>query len=207
MDAIDPLDAMLGQSAPEAVTVTPQMRRELSLMTSLAARGVNRRTHLSRRASRVFLGLGVAIALTGTATAATAAGAFTWLPWAQHPDVAYSFTLPSGRECEGRIVLQKEAVPGDWGKFVESMRVLQVDPADIENVASDIRDSNSLVVVTDDGTIEDRPPGSVPKTEDGTYAAANWVAVKMATVRLSAAAGVALSWDSEGQVQCEAVAP
>ena len=118
--------------------------------------------------------------------------------------MAYAFVLPSGRACEGRIALQHEAADGDWDAFVESMGALQVDSADIEQIATDIRNENSLIVVTDDGTIEDRPPGSVPQTDDGTYAAANLVAVKMAITRLSATTAVVVS---DLQVQCATVAP
>ncbi|MBC7763945.1 MAG: hypothetical protein H7201_19580, partial [Candidatus Saccharibacteria bacterium] len=170
MNAADPLDVMLDQSSPGTVTITPSVQRDLEVMNRAAARDITA-TAPSRWTTRLVVGFGLALALTGTAGAATATGVFAWLPWAEHPDMAYAFVLPSGRACEGRIALQKEAVAGDWDAFVESMGVLQVDPIDIEEIATDIRGSNSLVVVTDDGTIEDRPPGSVPKTDDGTYAA------------------------------------
>lgn len=203
MNAADPLDVMLDQSSPGTVTITPSVQRDLEVMNRASAREVAARTP-SRWTTRLVVGFGLALALTGTAGAATATGVFAWLPWAEHPDMAYAFVLPSGRACEGRIALQKEAVAGDWDAFVESMGALQVDPIDIEEIATDIRGSNSLVVVTDDGTIEDRPPGSVPKTDDGTYAAANMVALKMAITRLSATTAVVVS---DLQVQCAVVAP
>ncbi|SEN41053.1 hypothetical protein E3O25_04115 [Cryobacterium sp. TMT1-3] len=202
MNATDPLDMMLGQSSPGTVTITPGVQRDLEVMNQAAAREVATRTP-SRWTTRLVVGFGLALALTGTAGAATATGVFAWLPWAEHPDMAYAFVLPSGRACEGRIALQHEAAAGDWDAFVESMGALQVDPADIEQITTELR-NDSLVVVTDDGTIEDRPPGSVPQTDDGTYAAANLVAVKMAITRLSATTGVVVS---DLQVQCAIVVP
>lgn len=203
MNATDPLDVMLGHSSPETVTITAGVQRDLEVMNRATAREVSSATS-SRWTTRLVVGFGLALALTGTAGAATATGVFAWLPWAEHPDMAYAFVLPSGRACEGRIALQHEAAAGNWDAFVESMGALQVDPADIEQIATDIRNENSLIVVTDDGTIEDRPPGSAPQTDDGTYAAANLVAVKMAVRRLSATTGVVVS---DLQVQCAIVAP
>jgi hypothetical protein len=193
---------MLSQSSPRTVMVTPGVQRDLEVMNRAAAREVATGTP-SRWTARLVVGFGLALALTGTAGAATATGVFAWLPWAENPDMAYAFVLPSGRACEGRIALQHEAASGDWDAFVESMGALQVDPTDIEQIATDIRTEHSAVVVTDDGTIEDRPPGSVPETDDSTYAAANMVAVKMAITRLSATTGAVVS---DLQVQCAAVA-
>ncbi|MFC5931140.1 hypothetical protein D6T64_13530 [Cryobacterium melibiosiphilum] len=202
MNATDPLDVMLGHSSPETVTITAEVQRDLAVMNRAAAREVATKAP-SRWTTSLVVGFGLALALTGTAGAATATGVFAWLPWAENPDMVYAFVLPSGRACEGRIALQHEAAAGNWDAFVESMGALEVDPADIEQVAMELR-NDSLVVVTDDGTIEDRPPGSVPQTDDGTYAAANLVAVKMAMTRLSATTGVVVS---DLQVQCATVAP
>src|SRR5437868_7302393 len=101
----DALDDLLHRSAPTTVAPTPALHEDLAAMMRDADTEVARtEPRTRRRASRLAIGAGLALAMLGGAGAAVAAGGFEWLPWAQHPDVAYAYTLPSGRACEARVL-------------------------------------------------------------------------------------------------------
>jgi hypothetical protein len=207
MDTPDPLDAMLDNSAPKGVTLTPDLQRDLAVMNRAAGREKSPKQTALRGVPRLAVGIGFALALTGAAGAAAAAGLFYWEPWAENPDVTYAFTLPSGRECEARMLFHEGGPNENWDGFVESMKTAKADPAVVERWATEIRDEGSVIVINADGTLEDVPPGTEPQTEDGTYAAANWVAIKEAIRPLTQKADLELLWTSQDQILCETVTP
>lgn len=208
MDTPDRLDLLLERTAPDAVHIDDALARDMDAVAALARAQVAAERRPVRRIPRVAAGLGLAVLLCGGAGAAVAAGGFDWLPWAQDPDVAYAFTLPSGRECEARIVLEQTEPEGDWDAFVADVGDLTIDPAAVDRRADEIRsDPDAIIqVLGADGSWQDPQPGVAP-TEDDWSATAHYVALTEATTRLSAAAGIDGWWTSDAQLLCEAVNP
>jgi len=208
MDTPDRLDLLLERTAPDAVHIDDALTRDMDAVAALARAQVAAERRPVRRIPRVTAGLGLAVLLCGGAGAAVAAGGFDWLPWAQDPDVAYAFTLPSGRECEARIVLEQTEPEGDWDAFVADVGALTIDPAVVDRRADEIRsDPHTIIqVLGADGSWQDPQPGVEP-TDDDWSATAHYVVLGEATNRLSAAAGIDGWWTSDAQLLCEAVTP
>jgi hypothetical protein len=131
----------------------------------------------------------------GATTAAAAAGLFRWDGWAESPDITYSFTLPSGRQCEERILINDTVTAGDgiatpsprgaaikeWARSADFNALIDVpaelaalDPADgmprAEKEAGRIQPNPDgpdalMIVLLDDGGLN-----VVPKTDDGPSA-------------------------------------
>jgi hypothetical protein len=210
MNSRDRLDVLLDSSAADAVTITDAITRDLDAATAMAESQVTSERSRSRRTPRLAVAFGLAVLLTGGAGAAVAAGGFDWLPWAQTPDVSYPFTLPSGRECEIRLVL-KETEPeagGDWDAFVENVSSIAVDPVNVERWVTTIRNepTTAIQVLNADGQLEDPIIGTEP-TEDDRYATANYFVLSEQLGQASVDAGIELWWSSGAQMLCEAVAP
>lgn len=208
MDNQDRLALLLERSTPEAFPVGADLIREMDQVAYAARAQVTARRPRVRRTPRLVAGVGLAILLTGGAGAAVAAGGFDWLPWAQDPDTAYLFTLPSGRECELRVVVEQTEDVGDWDAFVSTAGRLSVDGSAVESWARDIRsDPQAIVQVLDaNGQWEDPQPGAKP-SEDDLYATAHWVAMGEELRKLADEAGVAFGFGGDQQMQCEVVAP
>jgi hypothetical protein len=208
MDTPDRLDLLLDRSAPDAVHIDDALTRDLVAATAAARAEVAAERGRIRRIPRAAAGLGLAVLLCGGAGAAVAAGGFEWLPWAQEPDVAYAFTLPSGRECEARMVLEQTEPEGDWGAFVDEVGRLTIDQAIIDRWEDEIRnDPRAIIqVLGADGAWRDAQPGDEP-TEDDWSAVAHYAALTDETNRISAAAGIDGWWTSDAQLLCEAVNP
>lgn len=207
MNSRDPLDALLDSSAPDAVTVTDALTRDLNAATAMAESQVTSELPRPRRTPRLAVALGLAVLLTGGAGAAVAAGGFNWLPWAQTPDVSYPFTLPSGRECEIRLVLEETEPEGDWDKFVQDVGNIVVEPDRVERWATTIRNepTAAIQVLDTNGELKDPTIGTKP-TEDDLYATANYVALSDQLSQASIDAGIELWWNADAQMLCEAVA-
>lgn len=210
MNSRDRLDVLLDSSVPDAVTITDAITRDMDTATAMAESQVTSERPRPRRTPRLAVAFGLAVLLTGGAGAAVAAGGFDWLPWAQDPDVSYPFTLPSGRECEVRLVLE-ETEPeagGDWDAFVNNASSITVDPVNVERWVTTIRNdpTAAIQVLNAGGRLEDPSMGIKP-TEDDLYATANYVALSEQLGQASTDAGIALWWNSDAQMLCEAVAP
>lgn len=95
--AKDSFEEALERSTPH-VTSGAEIDQELALMVARARLAAHRRPR--SWGHRVAI-VGAIIALAaGGATAAAATG--VWSPWAQNPDVIYTYRLPSGAWCEVR---------------------------------------------------------------------------------------------------------
>lgn len=153
IDHDDALDRRLDASRPE---VAAPSLAELDAMARMAVAaeptGVMARLRRLPRPVAAFAVL-AGVGLAGTGAAAVAATYENWSPWAQDPDIAFTYTLPSGAECEQRLGgVQtndpdlKEAVR----EFFASTDVLA--EADIEGEIARSRADESTVQL-DDGTI------------------------------------------------------
>lgn len=95
----DEFDRRLARSAPPVTG--PSARLDDALLNLVVASEVEARRRSPRRTRNAVIGVGalVAVTLGGVGTAAAVNG---WEPWAQDPTGVYTFTLPSGAECEIR---------------------------------------------------------------------------------------------------------
>ena len=208
MDNPDPLGLLLERSAPSTLRVGDDLTRAMNHAAYTARAQVTAEQPRTRRMPRLVAGVGLAVLLTGGAGAAVAAGGFEWLPWAQDPDAAYVFTLPSGRDCELRVVVEQTEDVGDWDTFVANVGHLTVENAAIERWVEQIRSNPQAIIPVLDanGQWED-PKTGVEPAQDDFYATAHWVAMGEEVGHQAADAGVAFGFGSDQQMQCEAVAP
>ena len=97
----------------------------------------------------VAIGLATVVALGG---AGTAAAVGEWSPWAQHPDIVFTFTMPSGEVCEQRMGNIQGADPeavASLQDYVDRVDVFAL--ADIDAAIAEIR-ADTNVTVLPDGT-------------------------------------------------------
>lgn len=209
MDTPDPLDLLLERSAPAPLRIDDDLRRTMDEAAHTArAQTSAAQPRAARRTPRLVAGFGLAVVLTGGAGAAVAAGGFEWLPWAQEPDAAYVFTLPSGRECELRVVVEQTEDVGDWNAFVTDVGHLAVEDGAVERWVDRIRsDPHAIIpVLNDDGQREDAGPAAEP-AEDDVYATAHNVAMREAVTQQAEEAGVVWGYGGDEQLQCAAMTP
>ena len=208
MDTHDHLDLLLERTAPTTLSVGDDLTRAMDHLSRGARAQVTAEQPRGRWTPRLAAGVGLAVLLTGGAGAAVAAGGFEWLPWAQDPDATSVFTLPSGRECELRMVMEQTEDVGDWSGFVADVGRLSVEDAAVERWVEQIRsDPQAIIQVLDaDGQWADSRPGTEP-SEDDVYATAHWVAMGEEVRRQADHAGVVFGFGGDQQMQCEVVAP
>ncbi|MGZ0710910.1 hypothetical protein ACWPKO_21545 (plasmid) [Coraliomargarita sp. W4R53] len=108
----DPLDDLLNQSAPTQVENVELQSQFATMVREAQREAAPRRT---RAAWRLAVGAGLSVLLVGGAGAAVAGGIFNWEPWAEDPDISYSFTLPSGIACETRVLIDSAPDQGGAG--------------------------------------------------------------------------------------------
>jgi len=98
----DRLDDLLDQSSPRTTVVTHAVADELTRLRVEAETTATRTLQISRWKRPALVGL-LSVMLLGGAATATATVSGAWSPWAQTPDGAHTYTLPSGAVCEARI--------------------------------------------------------------------------------------------------------
>lgn len=183
----DSLDDLLDMSAP-AQGERVDLHSQFAAMVRDARREV-----APRRAPggwRVALGAALGVLLVGGAGAAVAGGIFNWDSWAEDPDISYSFTLPSGVECETRLLIDSAPDQADngvptpsvgaekfrsWAQATDLFALADVDarlaeleqhggmPADL--APPQLGDEELMVVVEPGGGLD-----VVPRTESGPSA-------------------------------------
>ena len=92
------LDRALELANPKVTPISPNLEQHIANLWDSTARAARRRHHLARGATMIGSLVGL---LSIGAGAAMATGA--WAPWALEPASDYTFQLPSGVTCEGRV--------------------------------------------------------------------------------------------------------
>ncbi len=194
------LDDLLDASAPPLRDVP-----EAELSAAVAdlvhrARGAGRP---QRRRRRTVVGATAAfLAVGGAAAAATAIGGWT-NPWAERPEAAMSFVLPSGTTCEERIGAlqvddpQANAMVHDWlaGHTLDEV-------ADVDTALATIRAQGDTWHRAD-GTDVAAGYGTPYYDADYEYAAAVSRAIATAvTDRLAEAGYTGIDYRWGGEVRC-----
>ena len=224
----DSLDDLLNRSAPthgETANLHPQfsaMVRDAQLQAAPPRQA---------RAWRAAVGAGLGVLLVGGAGAAFASGILNWEPWAEDPDISYSFTLPSGIGCETRVLIDSAPDQGgngtptpsvgaeqfrSWAQTTDLFALADVDarlveleqnggmPADLAPLQPGQREL--MVVVKPGGGLD-----VVPKTDSGPSADdlyAHAVDLAMTDVLLSKSAELGMdgtagnTWSTSQQMLC-----
>lgn len=213
----DHLDVLLNDSAPAETNSSQALRHDLAVMAAEAETA----SRLRRRPLRVAATAGLAALLVSGAGTAVAASVFDWAPWAQDPDLAYPFILPSGRACEARVaVYDIESIdsngaitrsdPANDSDFARHLRNLDlVDQGDVQASITEVRQrdtSVSYVAVLPEGDLEDVPATVSGPTEDDIYAAAVSNAVRDVINTEAATFDEGHDYTADESILCEKVA-
>lgn len=149
----DPLESLLDATAPSVPEPSEALRAEGLAMLVAAEHGDDGRQRTGRRHLSRAAVTGITVgSLLGFGGIAAAAATFEqWSPWAQDPDAALTYTLPSGAECEyriGHLTGDAEAAQEarDWAGSVDLLAVADIDGT-IQMFREDTR-----VKVLEDGT-------------------------------------------------------
>lgn len=94
----DHLDRALRRAGDLIAPRTPELEHELAAL-SVATRS-RTRSRAPKHIGTIAAAGGVALLLAGGAAAAATG---VWRPWAETPDGAFTYVLPSGIECEERV--------------------------------------------------------------------------------------------------------
>jgi hypothetical protein len=148
----DPLDGLLHASAPAVQEPSAALRAEARSMIAAARHGDGRQTRRRRLSRTAVAGIAVGSLLSVGGLSAAAATIDRWSWWAQEPDAAVTFTLPSGAECEYRIGGASDLTPQTaqavrkWASSVDVSTDIDIDRA-IERLRA-----QDFIEVQDDGT-------------------------------------------------------
>lgn len=152
----DGLESVLARAG---VLITPRSVR-LDADLSRLVEESRKRTGTSRPAHRVAWTVALGLLFTSGAAAAAATGA-GWAPWAADPDVTFTYSLPSGLECEQRIGVVEggdPAVRDAIRDIVEEIDVVSV--ADTDSRESMLRENATFLTyakqVVDSGPADGR---------------------------------------------------
>lgn len=114
------------------------------------------RTRAPRAPHRLAWTVALGILFTGGAAAAAAAGA-GWAPWAADPDVAFTYSLPSGLVCEQRIGVLDGGDPAARSAIRDI--VVEVDVvgvADVDSRESELRDDPTFMAYAEQAVESER---------------------------------------------------
>jgi hypothetical protein len=171
-----------------------------------------------RRRLHWGIAAGIAGALLIGGGAAVAGGLIDWEPKYQNPDTAFTFSLPSGRACEVRLVAD-----GAWGgpgddqaaaqKSLDGLRTWmretdirsQLDmEAGRASVAQMAKDSTTTTgVIGSDGWLADVSQSPSTQTADDRAAIAVDRAVRTLIAKHMDQGGPGEMWAAYGGVKCE----
>jgi hypothetical protein len=226
------LTEKLDRSAPVTPSVDSAWFAETIAVMSREARAEAMTTRRTR-AMRWAAGAGLAVLFTGGATAAMASGIFSWTGWAAKPDIAYPFTLPSGRQCEEHILINETTTAGDraqtasaagaalksWAASADFTKLVDVsaqlaalNPADgmpraAEDKGSVLPDPKGpdalMVVLKNGGGLDVVPKTAAGPTADDLYAVAVDTGLQEVLHSQAVALGASGDWSTNLQMQCQ----
>ncbi|MFK4760851.1 hypothetical protein ACI3KS_07945 [Microbacterium sp. ZW T5_45] len=222
-------DALLDASAPAPRVVD---RADVRAMMTAAAEAAEAAeppdTWRPRRRVRISLAAAAAVALMiGGGGVAVASGLVSWPSGYEDPDGSYAFTLPSGRACEVRLVVEDQTASDEdagaddattravqdaltsWLREGALERDLDLQEADAEaaRILAEQRAVGMTVLIGADGWLTDEAIAPGRPDDDDARAFAVDRAVRAALAdRLVDAGFPPQTWtvSAEGGVKCEA---
>lgn len=215
-DNRDQLDDLLDNSAPRLADPSPELANEVVAMvgaTEREARAAGVQRHRPRAAGarqrrlRTAVVGTAAVLVLGGVSAAAAVTWMDWAPWAQSPNAAYTYELPSGAVCEqrlGNVQSTDEAVNQAVRDYVAEVNLLAL--ADVDWAIQVLR-SGEPVHVLEDGTQVPGGYGTEFYNADSEYVQALTMAVaEVVNVELERQgfdlADPSLGLTYDGQVHC-----
>jgi hypothetical protein len=204
----DHLDDLLDRSRPRTTVMTEAVVDGLErLWTAAETESLGARRTRRRWTRPVVAGL-LALVMAGGAATAAATSTGLWTPWAETPDAAHIYTLPSGAECEARI----GNVQGTDSEVVLAVETFYAT-TDIDALLTDeridatiaqLRTEESLVMNAD-GSSEPGGFGTEHYSADHEYdAAVSRILSEAVTAELDrrGMAGVDANLSWEGETHC-----
>ena len=168
------LDELLARSAPASTPITAAVKSEL--VNLRAATGPIREERSRRWRRQIAIGLAGAL-LFGGAAAAAASGAWS-LPWAESDSlVSFTYTLPSGVECEQRVGGVTGTVPRvteATESFYRNTDIQALLTPEAIRAAIERERSGDVIHVLDDGTQVPGGYGTAYYDADREYMTAVW---------------------------------
>ena len=145
----DALDELLDRSGME-LAESDELAQAVDVMAAEVAVQPDAPVARLGRGRRVAAGIALSAVLVGAGvTAAAAAGLWSW--WAETPDLSYSFTLPSGTQCEVR-----------YGLMSTSPTVAPVDSSNLDAGLAEWLASTDVLATADvDGAVAAFESGAV----------------------------------------------
>lgn len=225
------LTEKLDHSAPPTpLSDTATFKAAFALMAQDARAEAMRKRR--RHVVRLSAGIGLVVFLASGASAAAANGLFSWTGWAAEPDITYSFTLPSGRQCQERILIKEATTAGDgsqtpsavgaalksWAASADFSKLVDVpvelaalNPADGMPRAEEAKgtlhpDPNGpdalMVVLKGNGGLDVVPKTKAGPTADDLYANAVDRRLQDLLRAHAVSLGASADWSTNLQMQC-----
>ncbi|WP_217183763.1 hypothetical protein [Streptomyces sp. AC495_CC817] len=219
----DRLTSILDTSAPTARVLDAGIVRRMILDAETMARPAR-----ARRRARIGIAAAASLALVvGGGGVAIASGLVAWPSGFEDPDGSYAFTLPSGRACEVRLIVEDRTDPSEPSADDAATTALQESVAswlrggaldrDLDLVAADAEaeriladqetDSGMTVLIGSDGWLTDAAvePGR-PDADDARAFAVDRAVHAAMTSHLIDAGFPEDTWtfSTEGGVRCAA---
>jgi hypothetical protein len=207
----DLLDDLLDRSSPATRAADAG---DLRAMITAAARDARP----SGRRVKVAVAGGLAMLFMASGGVAVAAGLIDWPKQYAHPDAGVSFALPSGRECEARVVViardggadqadaaKAEAELSDWLHTGSLDDKLDLDTAlaDARRIFAEQASQGMTILIGGDGILVDASSSQRKPTEDDLYAFAMRWAIGQALQKHEAGEPqFGTTYDAEGEVKC-----
>lgn len=173
----DSIDDLLDQSSPPSTPETEDVRTEIALL-HVQAEALSGTRQSPRWVRPAVAGFAAIALIGGVATAAAATGQWT-LPWAAGDAVAsFTFTGPSGVQCEQRIGGVAGMEPHEVAAVENFYRTVDFDallsPEKIEQTIASRREPGGGLWVNPDGSTEPSGIGTDHYNADEEYQMAVW---------------------------------
>ena len=216
----DSLDDLLDRSAPALADRGSTRDTALAQMAADARDTVHPPNRPRRRHTAIAAAL-AATFLIGGGGVAVAAGLVDWPAGFEHPDSSFAFTLPSGRACEVRLIVEDpnaEAADGEnraqaeierWLASIDLWDELDMHTAerDAARIVHEQQAAGMVIRIGSDGWLTDAPVDGGEATPDDLYAFAVDRAVRDAMSDHLSTSGIReseWSFSTDGGVKCAA---
>lgn len=180
----DNLDALLDRSSPRTTSITADIVDEITRLQSATEVSLGSPARPRRWVRPVLAGFAAVLLAGGAATAAAAATGMWTLPWAPNNAVtSFSYTVPSGLQCEQRIGGLTGLKPNEIAAVENFYRHANynviLNPKTIAAAIAQRR-SGEGVYVNSDGSTEPSGIGTKQYNADTEYEDAAWDVVTTA---------------------------
>lgn len=203
----DNLTELLDQSSPQTTRVTTDVADEITRLQATTRASVQAAPHERRWLRPVVAGVASVLLLGGASAAAAATGLWT-VPWADEAVASFTFTLPSGAECEQRIGNVTGLAPNEIAAVENFYRTTDFEALLTDDVIAETivqRRTGDAIYQNADGSTEPGGFGTEHYNADKEYSTAVWDVVVTALdteLALDGIDGIETDLTFQGQLSC-----